>query len=404
MSAFPPSPPTFGAQRRIQGLMAGLARRHDVSAVSLIGSELDAAVAERAMREYCREVVLVPSRPTDGVGKRLIQLRSLASRRSFERHFTTVPALARALDRVLTSRRFDVVSVETPALCHYPLQRAPPGERPPRRVLDNHNIEYDLVRQMASTSPSPLRRFYNSVNWPKVRDEEVDAWQGFDGVTFTSSVDEARARSDVPAVHSTVIPNAVDVEFFRPRPGDPTPDGRTVLFFGTVDYFPNRDGINVFLRDVWPAIAASHPAARLKIVGPRPTPEVLAARGPRIEVTGLVDDLRPHLAEAALTIVPLRIGGGTRLKVLEAMAMAKPIVSTTLGAEGIDVASGREVLLADEPPAFAAAVGRLLDDPALGERLGRAARALAEARYSWNAAADELERFFLGLLDRAPRA
>jgi len=165
------------------------------------------------------------------------------------------------------------------------------------------------------------------------------------------------------------------------------------MFFGINDYYPNTDGILFFLREIWPRIASSHPRARLKIVGPRPTPEILAHRSDRIEVAGRVDDLRLHIASAAVTVVPLRLGGGTRLKVLEAMAMGKPIVSTVIGAEGIAAVHEQHLLLADEPGQFAAAVGRILDDPDLGARLGRQGRALVTERYSWGAAAAEMERF-----------
>jgi glycosyltransferase involved in cell wall biosynthesis len=158
-----------------------------------------------------------------------------------------------------------------------------------------------------------------------------------------------------------------------------------------------------FLAEIWPLIERARPQVRLKIIGPRPTPEILARQGPRIEVAGLVDDLRPHVSEAAVSIVPLRVGGGTRLKIVEAMAMGKAIVSTTRGAEGIQVKTEEDILLADTPQSFADAVCRVIDQPALGQKLGAAARAVAEKKYSWAAVADDLERFMLELEER-PRA
>jgi len=151
---------------------------------------------------------------------------------------------------------------------------------------------------------------------------------------------------------------------------------------------------------VWPLLARSHPSARLKIVGLRPTPEVLAAQGPRVEVTGVVDDLRPHLAAAEVVIAPLRVGGGTRFKIVEALAMAKPVVSTAIGAEGLDVVHEESVLLADSPGDFAAGLRRLLDDPGLGRSLGQRGRALVLERYSWDAVTSRLEEFLHELLTR----
>jgi len=398
LSQFPPSPPTFGAQRRIQGLMSALAQHHDVSAVSLIPPELDVAVAERAMREYCKEVALVPARPWQGARKRLLQLRSLVSTRSFEHRFFDVPGLRQVLDSLLSRRAFDVVTVEQPFLADVMLARAPAGQGPPRLVLDEHNIEFDLARQQASIEAGLARKLYNASNWPKLRKEELRLWRRFDGVIFCSAADEARARGLVPTVRSAVVPNAVDLTYFRPRPEDPPSDGRTVMFFGAINYHPNVDGLLYLLREVWPLLARSHPHALLKIVGQHPTPDILAFRGPRVEVAGTVDDLRPHLARAAVSIVPLRIGGGTRFKILEALAMARPVVSTSLGAEGIDVESGRHLTIADDPASFARAVGALLDDPQLGARLGWEGRALIERRYSWDAAAYRLDVFFRELL------
>jgi glycosyltransferase involved in cell wall biosynthesis len=394
LSLYPPSPPRYGAQRRIQGILQALSRSHDITAVSLITPDLDPAMAERAMREYCRQVVLIPSRPWGGPGKRLLQARSLLSTRSYERRFYSLPALRRALDGLLSRNRYDIVNLEAPYLAHLRLARAPAGERLPRLVLDEHNIEFDLLRQMTGTEHGLLRRVFNSANWPKVRREELRAWRRFDGVTFTSAADEARARALIPTLRSAVVPNAVDVRFFRPGDGDPPPDGCTVMFFGAINYFPNIDGVLFFAREIWPLLAASHPRARLKIVGQYPTPEILALQGPRVEIAGLVDDLRPHLAAAAAVIVPLRMGGGTRFKILEAMAMAKPVVSTAIGAEGIDAVPGRNILIADAPGDFAAAVGRVLDDAALGAQMGREGRALVEERYSWESAAARLEAFF----------
>jgi glycosyltransferase involved in cell wall biosynthesis len=184
------------------------------------------------------------------------------------------------------------------------------------------------------------------------------------------------------------------VDYFQLRSGDPAPDGRTLVFFGQLSYVPNIDGLVHFFQEIWPRIAAASPDARCKIVGGSAPPAIRALAGPRVELTGFVPDLRPHLAEAAAVIVPLRLGGGTRLKIVEAMAMGKAIVSTTLGAEGIEAASGRDIVLADDPAAFADAASRLLADPGLAARIGRSARQLAVERYSWSGAVQALEGFY----------
>ncbi len=399
VSHMPPSPPRFGAQARMHGLMTSLARRHDITAVSLVDEDFDLEECGRAMREYCRQVILI-SNPNgrSGFAKRLLQLRSMASLRSFEHHRYSVPALQQALDGVLQRERLDVVNLEFPYLAHFRFQQSPPGTPRPPLVIDTHEIAYDIVRQFARRGGSLARKLYAGLDWRKLRREELAAFRAAEGICTCSTADQQRLLAEVPSARTVVIPNAADVEHYQPRASDPPRDGRTVVFFGLMSTFPNIDGALFFLREIWPRIAAERPQARCKIIGARPPPSVLELAGPRVEITGLVDDLRPHLAAAAVLVVPLRIGGGTRLKIVEGMAMGKAIVSTALGAEGIDAVPGRDILIADDAERFAASVIRLLDDPDLAARLGRSARQVAVERYAWSAAAATLENFYREIL------
>ncbi len=394
VSHIPASPPRYGAQARVHGLMTQMARRHDVAGVMLIEDRFDAGECQLAMQTYCREVVLVPNPyGQEGLTKRLQQLRSLASTHSFERLRVMVPALQPALERVLRSRRFDIVNLEFSFLGYCNLRQAPPGEKPPALVVDSHNIDYDLGRQYARVG-GLVRRGYAGVNWRKLRREELTTYRDADGVYLCSAADQRRLLDEIPGTRTAVIPNAADVEYFQPRSTDPLPDGRTVVFFGLLSYFPNVDGVTHFVKDIWPHITEAHPDARCKLIGGEPPSSLLEMAGPRIELTGLVEDLRPHLAAAAVVVVPLRLGGGTRLKIVEAMAMGKAIVSTTLGAEGIEAVPGRDILIEDRPEAFADAVNRLLADPGLAAQMGQSARELAVERYSWSGAAHALEDFY----------
>ena len=400
VSQMPASPPRFGAQARVHGLMTQLGRRHDLTVVILVDDEFDADECRLAMQTYCRELVLVPNPcGREGLTKRLLQLRSLGSTRSFERLLFAQPALQQALDRVLLASRFDVVNLEFPYLGHYNLRQAPPGERLPSLVVDSHEIAYDLARQFARAGSNLGRRLYAEVNWRKLRREELATYRDADGVYLCSAADERRLLDQVPGIRTAVIPNAADVEYYQPRPTDPPPDGRTVVYFGLLSTIPNVDGVTHFAQNIWPRIAAAHPEACWKIIGGRPPPSLLALAGPRVELTGFVSDLRPHLAAAAAVVVPLRLGGGTRLKIVEAMAMGKAIVSTTLGAEGIEAIPGRDILVADEPVAFADSVGRVLAEPSLAARIGQSARRLAIEKYAWSEAERALEDFYRRILE-----
>ena len=386
----------------MHGLMTQLARRHDLTAVMLVDDEFDADECRRAMQAYCREAVMVPNPyGREGLTKRLLQLRSLASTPSFERLRVTLPVLQQTLDQILRARRFDVVNLEFPYLGHYDLRQAPPGERRPSLIVDSHEIAYDLARQFARAGGNLGRCLYAGANWRKLRRDELGTYRAADGVYLCSATDERCLLNQVPGVRTTVIPNAADVEYYQPRPTDPAPDGRTVVYFGLLSTIPNIDGVVHFAQDIWPRIAEAAPEARCKIIGGRPPPSLLALAGPRVKLTGFVSDLRPHLAAAAAVVVPLRLGGGTRLKIVEAMAMGKAIVSTTLGAEGIEAVPGRDLLVEDQPAAFAKAVHRLLAEPGLAARIGQSARQLAVERYGWSEAARVLEGFYHRILENA---
>ena len=289
------------------------------------------------MRAYCREVTFVRN-PNGPVGwrRRALQARSWVSRRTYQRHLFTVPALQETLDRVLSRQRFDVVFVNLPYLAHYRLRRSPPGAAAPAIVIDSHDIGYDLARARSQRVPrasvSGCTHASTGGNWRRRN------WQPTAQPTACASAARptgSRLAVDAPSATTVVIPNAL--EHLQPRGTDPAPDGRTVLFFGLLATVPNVDGVVYFLREIWPPIAAARPNARFVVIGADPAPAIRAHAGPGVTIVGPVDDLRPHLAAADAVVVPLRLGSGTRLKILEAWAMARPVVSTTLGAEGLDV-------------------------------------------------------------------
>ena len=391
-----PDRPRSGAQRRLEGLIRGLSTRHEISLLCF--TESDSAEAQK----YCREVVTVDF-DTQGVSvpeRRLLQLRSLASARSFEYRLFRRSALQIRLDQLLGSRPYDVVQVEFCQMAAYDFSV---GRGPgPRLVLDEHNIEYDVIRRTCEVTKFFGRRTYHEVNWRKLKREEVSAWRRFDGVAVTSRRDEQLLKSDAPGTRTAVVPNAVDLASFTPS--DAPSDLCTLLFVGVMNYHPNTDAVRYFVEEVFPRIRSAHPDARLKVVGMHPPESIRSLASPEIEVTGVVDDLRPHFDSAAAVVVPLRFGGGTRFKIVEAMAKGKAIVSTRIGAEGIQVEHEKEILLADDAESFAREVGRVLSDPQLARRLGRAARRLAEERYAWEMAVRALESFYDELNCRSPES
>ena len=268
--------------------MTQLARRHNLTAAMLVDDGFDADECRRAMQAYCREVVLVPNPyGQGGLAKRLLQVRSLASIRSFERLRATLPELQQSLDRILRAKRFDVVNLEFSYLGHYQLRQAPSGMKPPALVVDLHEIAYDLARQFARSGGSLGHRVYAGANWRKLRREELATYSEADGVYLCSAEDERRLLNEAPGVRTAVVPNAADVEYFQPRTTDPPPDGRTVVYFGLLSTVPNIDAVVHFVQDIWPRIAKARPDARLKIIGGRPPPSLQALAGSRVRADGL---------------------------------------------------------------------------------------------------------------------
>jgi len=386
------SPPRFGAQRRLDGLMRGLAARHEISLLSFLADDEHAAQSLKNTASYCKQVATVSNNVVglDVRKKRLMQLRSLLSPRSFEYDLCYDSRFQTEMSRMLHRTRYDIVQVE---FSHLGIYDYPPrGTQRPLLVLDEHNIEYDIVRRTADATGRMLRRLYSARNWRKLRREERDAWRRFDGVVLTSERDETLLRENSPHTATAVVPNAVDLEHFRTAAVAREPG--TLMFFGAMNYHPNIQGVSYFVREVLPKIIHAVPNVKLRVVGQQPPDSIRALAGPHVEIVGFVDDPRLLLDRSAAMVVPLLIGGGTRFKIVEGMAMSMPIVSTRLGAEGLDIESAKHALLAENSEELASQTIRLLNEPALGHQLGAQARLFAEKRYGWERAVNTLENFY----------
>lgn len=381
-----PYPPEQGTALRNYNLVSRVARQHSVSLLSFVSSEASADLGPLA--DLCQEVIQVPA-PTRSMRDRIRSLLfsprpDMAERLASDRY-------ASELLHLLRSQPFDCLQVEGIELAPYvPLVRRALGSEAPAIVFDDHNAEYLLQRRAFETDFSHPGRWlaagYSFIQWQRLKRFEATVCRQADGVLAVSRADRAALRQIAPEQEALVIPNGVDTERYHPDLADSIPlKHPAITFTGKMDFRPNVDAVLWFYEKVWPQIKAEVVAAHFYVVGKAPHPRLTPlASDPQVTVTGYVPDILPYFGGSDIYVVPLRIGGGTRLKVLEALACGLPLVSTSLGAEGIDLVPGEHALLADSASQFAQAVIDILRDPDLARSLGRAGRRLASSQYEWD--------------------
>jgi len=388
LSPWFPSPPFGGALIRVYQTLRYLSRRHQLTLLAPI-SRVPSAEHLAVLTDLCERVIPVPvsDRPA-------AVLRRMAS--GLARGLPLIQGVHRDRRiagqlRALTSAHdYDIVHVEHSFMAPYLASISPQSGA--RTVLSMHNVESLRFRRELQTARG-ARRLALLTDSVLFDSWEERAVRRFDGIATVSALEEAWARVRAPSTPIAVVPNGVDTDYFVPTATAPA--SRALVFAALMNYPPNIDAAVWFCDAVLPLIIARHPDVRFRIVGDKPTPQVLAlARRPGVEVTGRVPDVRPHMAEAPVVVVPLRSGAGTRLKILEAMAMGRPVVSTRLGAEGLQVTDGVHLLLGDTPAALAAHVSAVLERPDLGAALSNAGRRLTTETYDWRSCLTSLDELF----------
>jgi sugar transferase (PEP-CTERM/EpsH1 system associated) len=394
LSQIVPYPPHGGVLQRGYNLLRELARSHEIHLLAFIHPDIlpdEKAVEESRTKllEFLAGVEYFPLRAKRSrAGRFLTYALAAVSTQPFSVIAHHSKAFARRVQQLLEEQEFDLLHFDTIALArfHSGLVSLP-------SVVTHHNIESTLLERRAKVEKLLPVRLY--VNWQasKLRAYEIRHCPRFDHNVVVSEVDGEELKRMTPGVETTCVANGVDTEYFSPR-GDP--GGKTLIYVGGMNMFANRDAVLYFLESMWPRIRELHPESIFTIVGCDP-PEELVRRAQEdnsIRVTGWVDDVRPYIAEAAIYVVPLRVGGGTRLKIADAMAMGKAIVSTSIGCEGITLEDGVSAIFADDPADFVKAVDSLLREQERRRAMGEVARRLAESSYSWPIQTCRLERAY----------
>ncbi|MEZ4298587.1 MAG: glycosyltransferase [Polyangiaceae bacterium] len=398
-----------GGKIRTLEMLRQLKKNHEVTYVCLASPSDTQEAFERAT-EYCHHLKTVPwSEPprfSRGFYKDLA--KNLLSPLPYVIEKYRQPDMKRWIAREDARGSFDVI------VCDF---LTPSGNVPERlsaaTVLFEHNVETILWERTYKNEKNPVKRAYFYAQYLKMRAYEDKLCHRYQTVASVSTNDAEAIRDMFGITDSYPVPTGVDFDFFAPlveggtdgRPAKPARERFDLVFTGSMDWMPNEDAILWFADAILPRIAASLPGVHVTVVGRNPTPKLqeLAAREPRIELTGRVEDVRPYIERSAVYIVPIRVGGGTRIKIYEAMGMARAVVSTSIGAEGLPLKDGEEVILADEPDRFADEVIRLVNDDAAREKIEQASRKAVVERFGWDRATDALVKIMERALEKHGR-
>jgi glycosyltransferase involved in cell wall biosynthesis len=403
---FFPYPLNTGIRIREYNLITRLASRHQIFLFSLIQADEELGFV-RELEPYCGQVVAVRpayQRPGAIDGRRTLGnvVCGIFDKRPIHFYRRPSPNVSAALEEVLTEQRFDLVLVETLFMTKYVLDAFERCRVSVPRVLIEHNVETQVQRREIALAPSLVKKVRKWVYWATFRGFERQTCPQFDHIIVVSEPDKQlllRLCPELGEKQVTVIPNGVDARTFRPGMAEPKPD--TLIYPGALTYHVNYDAVAYFLREIYPLIRSVVPEVHLTITGSYEgvALERLSLDG-HVTLTGPLPAVQPHVAESTACIVPIRSGGGTRLKILEAMALGTPVVSTHMGAEGLEVTPNRHLLLASEPHTFAEQTVKLLREPALRARLRKEGRILVEEKYCWDRITEKLEGCLQELVDR----
>jgi glycosyltransferase involved in cell wall biosynthesis len=388
----PPVPARLGPARRHYHVLEQLARFYDVHLISL-GSAADEEIFARDLGTRVRRFEFVAAKWPPGQARMRKACRTLAGRCDFIP--VCEPGLRELCAQAASRDAFDAVVLSIVLLRGLPLPDNVPI------VGDTHNAEFDVLRRTASLSDSFLVRRYASWQWRSTRREEARCADRVDLLLATSSRDRDVFEAELGARRVAVIPNGIDPAEFA-NPGAPPSPG-AIVFSGLMSYYPNQQAVRWFLDEVFPLIVARFPSARFIIAGADPPAWLTARATSSVEVTGRVSDIRPYLERASVVVAPLLIGGGTRVKILQAQAMGKPVVSTSLGAEGLGLRHDDSVLLADDPKSFATCVVDLLSDSRLATRIAVHGTTHVQRHFDWHHIGETLNHVLQTQIGLTPR-
>jgi polysaccharide biosynthesis protein PslH len=380
LTARVPAPLDDGWKIRTFHLIQGYARNGwQVDLLSLCSSkEMDQVFPE--LHAICHKIKLIPRTKSYSPAD---LLKGLVFSTPFQVYNYKVSAMADAARNLFEQNRYDIIQIEDVVMAQYLNEQMDDTFK----VLDMHNVESSLLLRYAEKEENIFKKTYARLSASKLDKYETLVSKNFSMILTCSSEDLALLRKIGITTPAQVVPNGVDCDYFSPMPFDSS--SRNLVFVGSMDYHANISGVHFFVQDILPLILRKYPDTHFYIVGKNPPESVRNLTSKNITVTGKVSDVREYLRKARVVVVPLLVGGGTRLKILEAMACSRPMVSTSLGAEGIAAVHGEHLMLADEPSKFVKSVLMLLNDIDFYIKITSSSKKLVNTNYSWTAIQDK---------------
>ena len=395
LSHFVPYPPKGGCFQRSYNLIKELSRNNDVYLIALkhkdsTHPDFDINVAKYELEKFCKRIIIVDiTSATSGMFLYAMALKCLFTYNSLSVNMFKSNKIRTAIKKLMGEIDFQLIHFDTISMAEY---IADIGNVP--KVLNHHGVESFMIKRRAMNEASIINKVYLMIEGYKLEKYEKRYCDKFDMNLAVSELDKDLLKNITGVENIEVIENGVDINYFSPSSSNLK--NNNIIFAGRLDQYSNRKSIYYFCTKVWPLIKNKFPDMRLTIIGNNPSSKLveIAGNDSNIQLLGYVDDVRPYFSKALISVCPIIDGGGTRIKILDALAMGMPIISTSIGCEGIDVTPGDDVLIADTPEEFVEKVEKIVSDVGIRKRMCVNARKTAENKYSWNAIGIKLDRLY----------
>ena len=397
LSTRSPYPLISGHSLRTYHILKGAAQNHNVTFVTFIQLPEHELKKENLdhLKSFCKAVYPfeIPADLSRVTLAKMLFL-NLFSSLPFVAQKYDAPMMRQKIREIIQTQHIDLVHVDMLPLAAYinEFENLP-------KILVNHNVESVRLYRWFRAEPNPVKKIYLGIQWLKLRSFEQSAMNKFDGCVVVSELDRELLRKMGVKSRLFVVPNGTNTKFFEPNNGKVVEN--SVLWIGHMDVHTNKDAVLYFWKDIYPILKKKYPQVKMTFVGTAPPKEIAdaAQKDPQVKATGFVDDVRPYIDEAAVMVVPIRIGSGTRLKILDAMAMGKAIVSTSVGCEGLNVNDGKDILIADNPEGFSDKTIGILKNPDKRVELEKNAIELAKT-YDWDLITQRQEVAYQDVMER----